>query len=125
VAAPYAASLAQENQAQLILLHVLPLPKPGKALKPGELSIAEASHRLESLIPQEAELRCRPRVLVEHGDPAGRILAAAKECGADLIVLGVRGIDTLASTATRVQKDTAYEVVARAPCPVLTIRGEN
>jgi nucleotide-binding universal stress UspA family protein len=25
--------------------------------------------------------------------------------------------------AARVQKDTAYEVVAHAPCPVLTVRG--
>ncbi len=125
VAAPYAVSLAQENQAQLILLHVLPLPKPGKTSKPGCLSVAEATHRLEDLVPPEAELWCRPRALVEHGDPAKRILTAAKDCGADLIVLGVRGIDTLASVATRMRKDTAYEVVAHAPCPVLTIRGES
>lgn len=125
VAAPYAVSLAQENQAQLILLHVLPLPKPGKTIKPGELSVAEATHQLEDLIPHEAELWCRPRVLVEHGDAATRILAAAKDCGADLIVLGVRGINTLPSVATRVRKDTAYEVVAQAPCPVLTVRGES
>jgi D-arabinose 1-dehydrogenase-like Zn-dependent alcohol dehydrogenase len=30
VAAPYAVSLARENQARLVLLHVLPAPKPGK-----------------------------------------------------------------------------------------------
>ena len=124
-AAPYAVSLAQENQAHLILLHVLPLPKPGKTIKPGELSVAEAMHRLEVLIPQEAELWCRPLALVEHGDPALRILAAAKEHGADLIVLGVRGMDALGSVAARVQKHTAYDVVSHAPCPVLTVRGES
>jgi len=124
-AAPYAVSLAQENQAHLILLHVLPLPKPGKAIKPGELSVAEAIHRLEVLIPQEAELWCRPLALVEHGDPATRVLAVAKERGADLIVLGVRGMDALASVAARVQKHTAYDVVSHAPCPVLTVRGES
>jgi len=123
VAAPYAVSLAQENQAQLLLLHVLPLPKPGKAIKTGELSIAEATHRLEDLVAREAELRCRPRTIVEHGEPVERILAAAKESGADLIVLGVKGIDRMPNAATRVQKDTAYEVVAHAPCPVLTVRG--
>jgi len=125
VAAPYSESLAQENQAQLMLLHVLPLPKPGKTIKPGDLSVAEATHRLEDLVPPEAELWCRPRTLVEHGNAAARILAAAKDYGADLIVLGVRGLDTFAGIATRVQKDTAYDVVAHAPCPVLTIRGES
>lgn len=124
-AAPYAASLAQENQAHLILLHVLPLPKPGKTAKPGDLSVAEAIYGLEVLIPREVELWCRPQALVEHGDPATRILAAAKEHGADLIVLGVRGMDALASVAARVQKHTAYDVVAHAPCPVLTVRGES
>lgn len=124
-AAAYAVSLAQENQAQLILLHALPLPKPGKTIKPLELSVAEATHRLEDLVPPEAELWCRPRAVVEHGDPAARILAAATEYGADLIVLGVRGINALPSIATRMRKDTAYEVVAHAQCPVLTVRGEN
>ena len=125
LAAPYAVSLAQENHAQLILLHVLPLPKPAKSAKTGGLSVAEAAHQLEALVSQEAQQWCRPRVLVEHGDPAARILAAAKECGADLIVLGVRGIDRLAGVVARVQKDIAYGVVAHASCPVLTVRGED
>lgn len=124
VAAPYAVSLAQENQAQLILLHVLPLPKPGKTAKPGEVSVAEVTHRLDDLVPQEAREWCRPRALVEHGEPAARILSAAKECGADLIVLGVRGMAGLARVAARIQNDIAYNVVAHAPCPVLTVRGE-
>ena len=123
VAAPYAVSLAQENQAQLILLHVLPQPKPGKSSKAGDLSVAEALHQLEALIPEEADLRCRPRAEVGHGEPATQILETARQRGADLIVLGVRGLDGIASMAARVQKDTAYEVVAHAPCPVLTVRG--
>jgi nucleotide-binding universal stress UspA family protein len=125
VAAPYAVSLAQENQSQLILLHVLPLPKPGKTIKPGELSVAEAIHRLEALIPEETELWCRPRTIVEHGEPASQILAASKKYGADLIVLGVRGVHGLGSVATRVQRDTAYDVIAHAPCPILTVRGQS
>lgn len=123
-AAPYAVSLAQENQAQLVLLHSLPLPKPGKSVKPGQLSVAEAIHRLEALVQQEPELWCRPRPIVEHGEPAAQILAVAKQCGADLIILGVRGVDALAQVVTRIQRDTAYQVLAHAPCPVLTVRGE-
>lgn len=122
VAAPYAISLAQENQARLILLHVLPTPKPGKAAKPRELSVAETLHRLEKLVPSDAELWCRLEPTVEHGEPGREILATANRCGADLIVLGVRGMDTLTGVATRMERAIAYDVVAHAHCPVLTIR---
>jgi nucleotide-binding universal stress UspA family protein len=122
VAASYAISLAQENLSRLVLLHVLPAPKPGKS-KLVELSVAEALHRIVDLLPPDAELWCRPETIVEHGEPGDQILAAAERCGADLIVLGVRGLDTLTGLATRVARATAYEVVAHAPCPVLTVRG--
>jgi len=122
-AAAYAASLAQENQSRLILLHVLPAPKPGKANKTAELSVAEALHRVENLLPPDAELWCRPEPMVEHGEPGAQILAVADRCGADLIVLGVRGMDMLTKIATRVERATAYEVAAHAHCPVLTVRG--
>lgn len=123
VAAPYAISLAQENQARLILLHVLPTPKPGKAARPVEPSVAEAMHQLELLVPQDAELWCRLEPTVSHGEPGREILATADRCGADLIVLGVRGMDTLTGVATRLERAIAYDVVAHAPCPVLTVRG--
>jgi len=122
-AVPYAVSLAQENQARLVLVHVLPSPKPGKSVRPGGLSVAEAMHSLEKLVPEDAELWCRPEPKVEHGEPAAQILATAEWCSADLIVLGVRGMDTLAGLATRVERAIAYDVVAHAPCPVLTVRG--
>ncbi|MGC1615623.1 MAG: universal stress protein [Candidatus Acidiferrum sp.] len=123
VAAPYAISLAQENQARLILLHVLPTPKPGKAARPVEPSVAEAMHQLELLVPQDAELWCRLEPTVSHGEPGREILATADRYGADLIVLGVRGMDTLTGVATRLERAIAYDVVAHAPCPVLTVRG--
>jgi nucleotide-binding universal stress UspA family protein len=120
-AAPYAVSLAQQNQSRLLLLHVLPKPKSGKPEM--ELSIAEALHRLQELVPAEAELWCRPEAVVQHGDPAEQILAAANQCGADLIVLGVRGMDRWTKAATRLDQAIAYQVVVHAPCPVLTVRG--
>jgi nucleotide-binding universal stress UspA family protein len=123
VAVPYAVSLAQENQARLVLLHVLRAPKPGKSAKLAEFSVAEALHHLEDLVPQDAELWCRPEPTVDHGKPATQILATAERYGADLIVLGVRGMDTGAGAATRVDRAIAYDVVAHAPCPVLTVRG--
>jgi nucleotide-binding universal stress UspA family protein len=123
VAASYAVSLAQENESRLVLLHVLPAPKLGKSNKSVELSVAEALHRVEDLLPPDANLWCRPELVVEHGKPGAQILATAERCGADLIVLGVRGMDTLAELAARVDRAVAYEVITRAPCPVLTVRG--
>jgi nucleotide-binding universal stress UspA family protein len=122
VAAAYAVSLAQENQARLVLLHVLPKPRQGKTGRSRDLSVAEAMHQLQELMSPEAELWCRPEAMVQHGDPAEQILAAASQCGADLIVLGVRGLDGLAGVRTRVERATAYQVVVHAPCPVLTVR---
>jgi len=122
-AASYAVSLAQENQSRLVLLHVLPAPKAGKDNKSVELSVAEALHRVEDLLPRDAELWCRPEPVVEHGQASAQILATAERCGADLIVLGVRGMDTLSGLVTRVERATAYEAIAHAPCPVLTVRG--
>lgn len=122
-AAAYAMSLAQENQSRLVLLHVLPAPKPGRAKKAVELSVAEALHRVEDLLPGDPELWCRPEPTVEHGEPGAQILATAERCGADLIVLGVRGMDMLTKVVTRVERAPTYEVIAHARCPVLTVRG--
>jgi nucleotide-binding universal stress UspA family protein len=122
-AAAYAMSLAQENQSRLVLLHVLPAPTPEKARSAGQLSVAEALHRVEELLPWDGELCCRPEPTVEHGDAGTQILATAERCGVDLIVLGVRGMDTLTEVVTRGERATAYEVIARARCPVLTVRG--
>jgi nucleotide-binding universal stress UspA family protein len=122
-AACYAVSLAQENQSRLVLLHVLPAPKSGRGNKSVELSVAEALHRVGDLVPCDAELWCRPEPVVEHGQASGQILATAERCGADLIVLGVRGMDTLTKLVTRVEQAIAYDVIVHAPCPVLTVRG--
>jgi nucleotide-binding universal stress UspA family protein len=105
------------------LLHVLPMPKPGKPRDPAELSVAEALHRLQQLLLHGAELWCRAEPAVEHGEPGPQILNIAGRSGTDLIVLGVRGLNTLTEIATRVERAIAYDVVAHAACPVLTVRG--
>jgi nucleotide-binding universal stress UspA family protein len=123
VAASYAMSLAQENQSRLVLLHVLPAPKLTKGCRASNLSVAETLHRLQDVLPRDAELWCRPEPVVEHGKPGAQILATAERRGADLIVLGVQGMDRLAELAARADRAIAYEVIAHAACPVLTLRG--
>jgi nucleotide-binding universal stress UspA family protein len=122
-AAPYAISLAQENQARLLLLHVVRNHEQQKEEALGESSVAKIMYKLNDLVPNEAELWCRPETVVEFGDPAERILGAAKERGADLIVLGVRGAPGHLGAATHLERTTAHKVVAHAGCPVLTVRG--
>ena len=79
-------------------------------------------HQLHELVPEGAELWCRPEAVVRHGDPGDQIIATAAERKADLIVLGARGIDGMAAMSSHVARATAYKVVVKAPCPVLTVR---
>lgn len=121
-AAGCAVSLARENQAQLVLAHVLASQKARHTARGQELSVAEALHRLEELVPADGSEALRPQAIVEHGAPAARIVALAANRGADLIVLGVRRTGSLGGAAARLHSGVAYEVVANAPCPVLTVR---
>lgn len=120
-AAPYAISLAQENQARLVLLHVMRECGQGKDEKLRELSVAEAMYQLHQTVPEDAELWCRAEPMVRFGNPGDRILEAASERGADLIVLGVRDAAGRLSAATHLERTTAHKVVAYAECPVLTV----
>lgn len=120
-ATPYAISLAQEHQARLILLHVIRDHDVETKHQPGGPSVADAMHQLHELVPKDAELWCRPEAVVEYGEPAARILEAAKERDADLIVIGVRNAGRLGA-ATHLERSVAHKVVAHAKCPVLTVR---
>jgi len=117
-ALPYAISLAQENQARLYLLNVAPVP----VLESQEAALRT---RLKSLVPREANLWCEPKAFVESGDAADKILEQTEELAIDLIVLGIRPVSTLAGTRTHLGIATAYDVVRRAICPVLSIRGAS
>jgi nucleotide-binding universal stress UspA family protein len=115
-ALPYALSLAEESQAQLILLHVIPLVP----LQHQDTVAASARTRLEELVPREAADWCRPECTVRFEFPAEGILNLAQEQKADLIVMGVHKGKPFASA--HLPWAIAYEVVCDAPCPVLTVR---
>ena len=123
--APYAISLAQENQSHLLLLLVMRKPAElnDADKRRLELSAAEAIHRLFEIVPKDAKLDFPPEVAVEYGEPAERIVEIAKARGADLIVLGVRDAGGRLGAATHLERAIAHKVVAHAACPVLTVRG--
>jgi nucleotide-binding universal stress UspA family protein len=113
---PYALSLAQENQARLYLMNVV----PGPVHESEEGSLIAS---LKALVPPETNLWCEPKAFIESGEAGDRILEQAEELGVDLIVLGIRPVSTLAGTRTHLGTATAYKVVSRAICPVLSVRG--
>jgi len=121
-ALPYAVSFAQENQADLLLLHAIPERKSGKETS-NAVSVAEAMHALHELVPASSELWCRPEPLVRCEKPAVAILEAAEQNGADLIVLGIRGHKGVPGADTHLEGSLAHKIVAYAECPVLTVRG--
>jgi nucleotide-binding universal stress UspA family protein len=123
-AASYAVSLAQENQARLILLHVMRKREPSNAAEESqfEMSVAEAIHQLYETVPKSVELGVSPEVAVEFGEPSERILEAARQRGADLIVMGVQDAAGHLGAATHLERAIAHKVVAHARCPVLTVR---
>jgi nucleotide-binding universal stress UspA family protein len=123
-AARYAISFAQESQARLILLHVIRKRRGAPKSSPNG-SIAEIMHRLSAMVPEDAELYCRPEPVVEYGDPATSILRAAKDRGADLIVLGVHPGGLELTQKIHLECATAHKVIVHSTCPVLTARSES
>lgn len=117
-ALPYAISLAEENQAELILLHAVPLV-------PWEQQAEMAQFyqkRLEGVVPQDSPPNCKIDFAVRFDLAAPAILDLAKEKKADLIVMGVHHTP-LPAVDSHVPWNTACEVINNAHCPVLTVRG--
>jgi nucleotide-binding universal stress UspA family protein len=119
IAAPYAVSLAQENQAHLVLLHVIEDQKAGDLVNSPEV-VDFKERKLQQLVTQQAGLWCDPSYIVERGPAAEKILDVAKRRHTDLIVLGARPAKGL---ATHLNIGTVHKVVSQATCPVLTVRG--
>jgi nucleotide-binding universal stress UspA family protein len=116
-ALPYALSLAEENQAQLTLAHLIPLVP----MQHQEEVRSSALKRLHELVPSDAEDWCRIECVVSFEFPAEGILSLAETRNADLIVMGVHA--TAPRSSSHLPWAIAYEVVCHAKCPVLTVRG--
>lgn len=117
-AVPYALTLAEESQAQLVLLHLIPLVP----VVDRETVKAAAINRLKALIPPDASAWCTPEFDVRFEFPAEAIVRAAIRHNSDVIVMGVQH-NGHARAVSHLPWATATEVVAAAPCPVLTVRG--
>jgi len=122
---PYAALMAEKNQARLILFHVVELNPPETVH--GEHHLAnqhEATAYLEEIIR-----RLSPQVHAEHHvhteahkDVADSIVAHSKELHADLIAMCAHGQSGLQK---RIFGNIAQKVLTTGSVPVLLISPEN
>ncbi len=120
----YALSLAQEHQAELHLLHVLPdgsVNGPELSWYPmgKDTAYHQAARRLQRAIPEETYLWCEIKHAVVEGHPYREILNYAEKQAIDLISLGAHG----AGFGMRALFGSNVDRVLRqAPCPVLVAR---
>ena len=114
-AAEYAASLAQEFEAKLILLHVPPAKDMERQV--GVALMRSYVEELKSTVPESAAVWANVEYDIAPGKPKEQVLEMAQKRGADLIVIGARHAGGLAARLP----STAHHIIAHAVCPVLVI----
>lgn len=122
LALSYGLLLAQQYQAEVHLMHVLPTdPTPALAALPGSETAAfhQAGRRLQAVVPAEAFLWCQVKQIVRAGQPYREILTYAEDHEIDLICLGAHGAGF---SMRALFGSNADRVLRQAPCPVLITR---
>lgn len=122
LALSYGLLLAQEYQAEVHLMHVLPYePVPALTVMPNSEAAAfhQAARRLHSAVPAEAFLWCQIKQVVRSGQPYREILTYAEDHEMDLICLGAQGAGF---SMHALFGSNADRVLRQASCPVLITR---
>jgi nucleotide-binding universal stress UspA family protein len=123
LAFPCAATLARQFDAVLVLVYVVPSHLPAEISQLGmlleeERMIAEAGTKMPLFRQSAFAPDIRVDTVILHGGPAHEICVAAKEQGADLIVMSTHGHSGLKRFAVG---SVTENVVRRAPCPVWVV----
>lgn len=114
--AAFAAELAAEHSARLILQHVI-RPQERQEVLAGR-TMAEIEEEIAAMVPEELQERIKVQSIVVPGDPTEELLYQGRAQLADLIVLGAQGASAFAA-ATR--QGVVYKVLAHSHCPVITL----
>jgi nucleotide-binding universal stress UspA family protein len=114
--AELARHVASVLRARLTLIHVIPAGSKaaGEPDAKVDVKLKGLAEKLGGSVTVEAHL--------VHGDVPGAIVAEAVKRKADLIVLGSTPRPALHDFTRR---RTVYEVLAHAPCPVMTLQAET
>lgn len=116
VVAGFAAELAAQHRARLILQHVIRPQDRAEYLAGRSLDQVEAD--MLGLIPPKLQGKIAVQTIVVPGDPTEELLYQSRAQEADLIVLGAQGASAFAAVT---RHGVVYKVLAHAPCPVLTL----
>jgi nucleotide-binding universal stress UspA family protein len=114
--ASFAAELATEHNARLVLQHVIRPQEKYEVLAGGRIDHIEGE--LVSLVPAALRRRIAVQPIVALGDPTEELLNQGRAQQADLIVLGAQGASAFAAVA---RLGVVYKVLAHARCPVMTL----
>jgi nucleotide-binding universal stress UspA family protein len=116
----YAAGIAEDHAAELIMLHVDSHRSAGFSfdrtldLQKLEDWLHEHRHDLTGVMKAGEKI-------VRFGNAAEEIVKAERQLEADLIVLGARGFGDMSAVASHFFAGPAYQVACSATCPVLIV----
>ena len=116
VVAAFAAELAAQHSARLILQHVIK-PQEAREVLAGRTT-ADLENDLLALVPEEYQGRLPVQAIVVPGDPTEELLYQARAQQADLVVLGAQGASAFAAIT---RHGVVYKVLAHSHVPVMTL----
>jgi len=116
VVAGFAAELAAQHNARVILQHVI-RPQERAEVLAGR-SIADIETELLRLVPIELEGKIAVQPIVVPGEPTEELLYQSRAQQADLIVLGAQGASAFAAIT---RYGVVYKLLAHSHCPVITL----
>ncbi len=114
--ASFAAELAVQHQARLILQHVI-RPQDRAEFLAGR-SLDDVETEMLALVPDKLQGKVAIQTIVVPGDPTEELLYQSRAQQADLIVLGAQGASAFAAIT---RHGVVYKVLAHAFCPVITL----
>jgi nucleotide-binding universal stress UspA family protein len=116
VVASFAADLAVQHNARLILQHVIRPQERAEVLAGRTLD--EIEKDLMLLVPPKLAHKISIQTIVVPGDPTEELLYQSRAQQADLIVLGAQGASAFAAIT---RNGVVYKVLAHTHCPVITL----
>lgn len=121
VVAAFAAELAAQHSARLILQHVIQ-PQDLAGFDRAEFLAGPCFDDVEAamlaLVPGNLQGQITIQTLVVPGDPTEELLYQSRAQKADLIVLSAHGASAFAATT---RHGVVYKTLAHTPCPVITL----
>jgi nucleotide-binding universal stress UspA family protein len=116
VVTAFAAELAAQHNARLILQHVI-RPQEAHEVLAGR-TVSDIEQDLLRMVPEEFQERISVQAVVVPGDPTEELLYQARAQQADLIVLGAQGASAFAAIT---RHGVVYKVLAHSHTPVMTL----